>query len=443
MIIYDGEKYACVSCIRGHRSSTCRHANRMLVKVRNRGRHGSLDIRKVIIVDTESQIRPDENSPACDSCSESNASADAKECEKMNRQPILFLKTVRTQRAVLSDGKLKIIVEEKDGSKCQNGTKTQDGYKFVSEKEFLRQHCISLGNHGFINSCSCQEKAFKRNKFSKSVPIIVSESDDSRAATEPEQIPVFKTESQNLNIECTEAPLLSGDQKFGLNAKNNKSNTNGICGAKEVGIMVNNAATSGKVYNNGASHNDISSIQAMLNQKPMVELLTHKGLYLSTQCSCADDSCLCGNCLLHRNEDELNSYIEQSGVPLTNLGEARLANSEGEAHCGSNCKCKPDECLCDDCLEHPTEIISFNRFLFHGILNVHLKRKTIINFKGRLIPSQYWWDFLKFQVPLMSDIQLDSLDIIVWFESIISTYSSQLVDVNAFNAETTQAMFGL
>ncbi|ODQ77996.1 hypothetical protein BABINDRAFT_91184 [Babjeviella inositovora NRRL Y-12698] len=38
MILIEGEKYACVQCIRGHRSSTCKHTKRPLVQVRSRGR---------------------------------------------------------------------------------------------------------------------------------------------------------------------------------------------------------------------------------------------------------------------------------------------------------------------------------------------------------------------------------------------------------------------
>ncbi|KAK9455307.1 hypothetical protein V1511DRAFT_345973 [Dipodascopsis uninucleata] len=38
MLIVDGEKYACMRCIRGHRSSTCKHKGRPLVQVRKRGR---------------------------------------------------------------------------------------------------------------------------------------------------------------------------------------------------------------------------------------------------------------------------------------------------------------------------------------------------------------------------------------------------------------------
>ncbi|KAK9241173.1 hypothetical protein V1525DRAFT_392335 [Lipomyces kononenkoae] len=41
MLLVDGEKYACIRCIRGHRSSTCKHKERPLVQVRKRGRPAS------------------------------------------------------------------------------------------------------------------------------------------------------------------------------------------------------------------------------------------------------------------------------------------------------------------------------------------------------------------------------------------------------------------
>lgn len=377
MIIYDGEKYACVSCIRGHRSSTCRHTSRMLVKVRSRGRHASLDIRKVIIVDTESQVTPDENSPACDGCGDSGGDA-SKECDKMNKQPILFLRTIRMQKAVLIDGKLKIIVEE-DGS---SGGTTEDGkpvYRYISEKEFLRQNSVALKNPNATTECSCNHVTEKNT------------------------------------IEATPEPKLE------LNENDIWKNAHG---------------------NSSAPMMDQAQIDDYQSGKPMFELLTHRGIYLSTQCSCKDGNCQCSNCLLHRNEEELNTYIQRSGVPLTNVGEATLASNTTMPHT-NNCKCSAEECQCEECLEHPTEIIAFNRILFHGILNMPLKRKTIINFKGRLIPSQYWWDFLKLQVPLMAEAQLDYIDVTNWFEKIISVYDSQLLDASNFHLDVVNSMFNV
>ncbi|XBW37058.1 hypothetical protein QEN19_002636 [Hanseniaspora menglaensis] len=38
MILYEDEKYSCVKCIRGHRSTSCKHIDRVLIKVNKRGR---------------------------------------------------------------------------------------------------------------------------------------------------------------------------------------------------------------------------------------------------------------------------------------------------------------------------------------------------------------------------------------------------------------------
>lgn len=332
----------------------------MLVKVRSRGRHASLDIRKVIIVDTESQVLPEENGESSESCCDGT-----KECDRMNKQPILFLRTIRMQKAVLIDGKLKIIVEEKGPDPADEG---KPAYKYVSEKEFLKQSSISLGDAQDSCGCSCNGK------------------------------------------QTVKAETDSGAKNDGW----------------VEGLPMDQAAPDGPSY---------------LNGKPMFELLTHRGLYLSTQCSCKDGNCQCANCLLHRNEEELNSYIQRSGVPLTNMGEAPLAHQSTIA-CANSCKCSAEECQCQDCLEHPTEIINFNRFVFVGMLNVNLKRKTIINYKGRLIPSQFWWDFLKHQVPLMSESQLDNLEINSWFDKIVATYDSQLVDTRSFHFDIAPNMFG-
>ncbi|KAF8062430.1 hypothetical protein FPV67DRAFT_270893 [Lyophyllum atratum] len=38
MVLVDGEKYACETCIKGHRSSTCRHTDRPLFEIKKKGR---------------------------------------------------------------------------------------------------------------------------------------------------------------------------------------------------------------------------------------------------------------------------------------------------------------------------------------------------------------------------------------------------------------------
>ena len=74
----------------------------------------------------------------------------------------------------------------------------------------------------------------------------------------------------------------------------------------------------------GKHTEQISTLDSEAHNTSMVELFTHKGVYLSTQCSCDEGNCSCVNCLIHRKEEELESYIQQSGVPLSTIGNGRI-----------------------------------------------------------------------------------------------------------------------
>ena len=43
MVVFGNQKYACLSCIRGHRSSSCDHRRRILLQVRKPGRRSQTD----------------------------------------------------------------------------------------------------------------------------------------------------------------------------------------------------------------------------------------------------------------------------------------------------------------------------------------------------------------------------------------------------------------
>lgn len=38
MVVVDGKKYACETCIKGHRSSACKHTDRPLFEIKRKGR---------------------------------------------------------------------------------------------------------------------------------------------------------------------------------------------------------------------------------------------------------------------------------------------------------------------------------------------------------------------------------------------------------------------
>lgn len=59
MVLYKNSKFACISCIRGHRSSTCEHTDRVLLHVRKPGRKSSTDPKsRIAIVKKEHSSSP-------------------------------------------------------------------------------------------------------------------------------------------------------------------------------------------------------------------------------------------------------------------------------------------------------------------------------------------------------------------------------------------------
>ena len=372
-------------------------------------------IRDAILVDSTSQSTEYENSAQIEgSC-----------CSGMNQQPILFVRASAVRKARMINGKLHILMEEgctahepKDIS-----TFTDDGNKYITEMEFLRKHSPNAPATGTISPESTKSSSSNENKESTQVqqePVrhfstcckknkLHNQASNNKMDKEPSG-DIF-TPYGPLESASTFDDILQDDYDNSVPSVHDSS-----------GTLTPQSATAAAV----PQPSDIAS---------KVEVLTHKGIFLSTQCSCEDEHCPCVNCLIHRSEEELNSYIEQSGVPLTNIGEAQITDKMmdylDDCKCSNKeCVCPPDNCTCDGCFSHSTNIISFEKFFFYGILNTRLTRKTQIKFKGKLVPSKYWWDFLKLQVPLMTDAQLELLDIHAWFQKLVSSYAPHLSDAN-------------
>ncbi|SCU94997.1 LADA_0G12772g1_1 [Lachancea dasiensis] len=356
MIIYDGEKYSCVSCIRGHRSTTCRHSSRMLVKVRTKGRPSAKTARQVIFVDASSQVLQAEEAPSS-CCAPLRA---PRSCSKMNKQPILFLRARSTQQAFLVDGALKIVIEDTSGT-------SDTATRLVSEKDYLKHHL--------------------KLETSQSI---------AEAVSPPKLESLIQGSYGN--------PLESGVSTF-------STNDTDVVDAAEI-------------------HDD-----------SLVELFTHKGVYLSSQCNCEDDNCPCVNCLIHRKDDELESYVKGSGVPLSNVGNGRLSypHDENSSH-DIIFKQEPHNCDSDQCSLHPPDIIPFNNIFLYGLVNLPLNQKSVIKYKHKLIPSNFWWQLLKEELPFMAHDQRAKFDLVQWFENTIASFDLQIPEAGYANLGDNQSM---
>ncbi|BAP71892.1 metal-binding activator 1 [Kluyveromyces marxianus] len=424
MIIFNGEKYSCVSCIRGHRSSSCKHSDRMLVKVRTRGRPSPLDVRKVILVDKNSRVDvPDgqsqnqgQNPGQVQGQSESAMEDDTEPlCTGMNKQPVLFLRAIATKKALLVDGNLKILVASESSTPDSEVTRElqmkEDEKKFVSEHEFLLQHS-TRPTAAACSSCSGKNKQ------------LLSRGDDEFSAG---------TVSKRLKVENDNSSMDLSIAADGSTIPSSNSNSNG--------------------------NDNHKSQNPHMFQDSVVQLFTQKGAYLSTTCSC-DDNCGCNNCLIHREEEELEKYLHGLQQPLINLGSAHLfttTNNNKSDHIsiqnqdpsetdllnpiniGANaqgyseiCLCDHNLCECPNCLFHPEEHITLSDILIHGVLHYKWKKKTVIHYKNKAIRSKYWWDFLTSQVPSLSTEGLRSLDLIKWFDNLVLSNIVELPDVNDY-----------
>ncbi|SCU91988.1 LAFA_0F07184g1_1 [Lachancea sp. 'fantastica'] len=394
MIIYDGEKYSCVSCIRGHRSTTCKHSNRMLVKVRTKGRPSAKTVRKVILVDASSQVDSGKgpftdhhhiSTPEYPSGASSAQSPLPWSCTKMNKQPILFLRAKSTQKAFLVDGALKIVVED------QNASLPDGQIKLVSEKDYLLNHLKT----SHPNDALGQLPQAKTNHCCGSAK--------NETNTEPELGWSPRTFTDNMEVKPQHHDLnlpIANNPKFSANKDPSATNLD---------------------FQARTEYETVSEFQ----NNSFVELLTPKGLYLSTQCNCESD-CQCVNCLIHRKEEEIESYVKQSGVPLSNVGNGRISLPDEHFNLDTVvCKASSGNCNAGDCLDHPKEIVPFNKIILYGLLNVPLGPSSLIKYKHKLIPSKFWWSLVKEELPFMTSNQISQLDLIQWFEDMLVAMDAQ------------------
>ena len=396
----------------------------MLVKVRTRGRPAPVDIRDVIVVDNDSQMKnkllqesfdhAEElgNTPTDDSgCSPSDSG-----CSMGNAQPVLFVRARQTKKAMLVDGKLSIIMDNANADPESLDKTAPDGT--MSEGEFLRSH----GGDG--PACS----QVKRESPMQTAP------GAKRKCCDPNHVPGTLGTPQSVP---GTVPALNADPDL-LSDVLSDTLSNSLDAGLDAGLAAAITSPSVDSPNTTASGNSGGPVPDIFDT---VDIFTHKGIYLSADCSCPDDNCQCLNCLIHRNEEELSQYIQGTGVPLTSLrgslgddSEFDNNNHNGKEHpvacSNAACECTLTDCACADCYVHPTEIIPFERFYYHGVLNTKLRRKTIVRFNNKLVPSEYWWEFLTVRVPEMQDAQLEALDLKDWFERLVKSHAGELLDAH-------------
>ena len=372
MIIFENEKYACIQCIRGHRSTTCKHANRMLVKVRSRGRPAPAGVRKVIMVDKSSQTDLrllDQMKKESENGSRSSpmASESRSCCSSMNTSPEEQMKQETENCCSSVSSRSRSSRSRSRSSKAESsnsGAVIEPALIEASEPALIdASDPVSAFTPSSWKSCCTQVRV----KPDESTNLQQSEtgsdkktcrndsSKDSKSCSGMSNQPILFLKAKHQSL----GNLVNGQLNLIDNVNNNgdlkKTHTPTSQSYKKVLISETESLSkenSEEPQNSSVVHQSRSKEPTShkkgtkQNEKDqsLFELFTQEGLFLSTSCSCSED-CECPNCLIHRKDEELNQYIEaHSMVPLSNMGYAELETNQSLS---SNPKSSPASSIND------------------------------------------------------------------------------------------------
>lgn len=230
MILYENEKYSCVKCIRGHRSTSCKHIDRVLIKVNKRGRRN---------LERQSST----NFP----CSSSNVFA--------NKDDIIVVEDLNNVNISKKEEAVSISSTDQSYVKMENDV--SDLEQHVSSCCNSQKDMLSLGEHE--DNC----RGIKEPLLLLQPSLVVN---DHTGTISPESI---------------SKPCCSTNQ-------------------------------------NTSNPTDQNTVQAesfsYKKQKPMtnIDIFKNNNVFLETKCSCADNNCQCENCIIHRLDEDLDSYISSN-----------------------------------------------------------------------------------------------------------------------------------
>lgn len=165
MILIGDIKYSCIECIRGHRSSLCRHHARPLLQVRSKGRptvhaNGNPNHRIAVFAEEISE-EPDDCGKKC---------ADGGGCgRKSSKTPVIILKASPKQVLDLKSGQ---IVGLYDGNDQKVDPNSRPAAPVIHADSFVNTSaCCSNGIKKLDKSCGCcnnKSRTINKSKILKS-----------------------------------------------------------------------------------------------------------------------------------------------------------------------------------------------------------------------------------------------------------------------------------
>ncbi|CAI5760386.1 unnamed protein product [Candida verbasci] len=257
MILIDNIKYACMECIRGHRSSSCKHHTRPLLQVRSKGRpvvyaNGNPNHRIAVFAEEIDETTP------------TNYEEDSISCKS---QPIVILKCSSKQVIDLNSGEL---IGPYDESKTQPN---------ILQKQ--QQPKIIINDDSFINTSSCCTPKISKGKSCNCC------NNKKKSVNKSQIIKSYITKKLNQDVQQN-VELIPSCTIPGTCCCNDDCKCNGC-----------------EVHNNNNNNNNNDN-NSNNNYKRPEEPISF--------CSCPPDSCDCTNCETHGiiNGLKLDEYFNDN-----------------------------------------------------------------------------------------------------------------------------------
>lgn len=390
MILVDGDKYACVQCIRGHRSSTCKHTLRPLVQVRGRGRPSLNAGHRIAVTESElvmekdqvtfqadldkqgqAKAKTDVSHPSCCGNKKSTPVVDKKSCCastgacNCDGNGVIILKASKRQFVDVKGGNLDYVGEYNE----QSMKRFRVGMNAANQRR-LEQHTPSSSCH--IGQANLRPlKTLQVNEIEAQIPLQLLKIEpklefelqhqrgfelDARSFSYPNTVDtkvsdissgrfydVFKSEGCADECDCGAECACPGCL---VHRSNEELRAYGLLESSTTASTPNDYNETRKEVrvHSPESHHPLQFI----NFQTMNEV-DFQGL-LDGGCVCPAESCACHNCLKHgilngvRQSDHLQ--VSSTPPPLQSLEHDPYELDEHD------CGCSPEECECFNCTKH-------------------------------------------------------------------------------------------
>lgn len=400
MILVDGEKYACVQCIRGHRSSTCKHTLRPLVQVRSRGRPSLNSGHRIAVTESELVMTKDQvilqadldkdkedgdqqpvEKPVSSCCAKKQqpvVKEVPKGCSCKNRSScncngdgVIILKASKRQYVDVNDGKLDFVG---DYHNDQAMKKFRVGFgKVPSFRNTPEGTCQSMMMHSALQplkTLKVKAPALNNNfvhieprplSNESLVPLLPNTSlsyPQQQRPPQQEQLPVALPviderfydmfRSEGCANECHCGPECSCPGCL-IHRTNEELEAYGLLDPSSTA-----STPSTKQDLPDTTNGDIPA--SLINFQTMTEL-DFEGL-LEGSCICSDD-CSCYNCVKHGIVNGVRQSDQgQTPASLSPIESAPILPSQASINAfysvmdEHDCGCEPDECECFNCVRH-------------------------------------------------------------------------------------------